>query len=44
MIKKVALERSNLLLSFGFILASHCDFRLSSHILLIWILLNLYDL
>lgn len=34
----------NVILCAGFIIASHCDFRLSSHILLVWILLNLYNL
>ena len=44
MIKEIDLEKLNLFLCLGFIIASHCDFRLSSHILLIWILLNLYNL
>ncbi len=34
----------NVLFCSGFIIASHCDFRLSSHILLIWILFNVYKL
>ena len=34
----------NVILCAGFIIASHCDFRLSSHIVLLWILFNLYNL
>lgn len=34
----------NILFCVGFIIASHCDFRLSSHILLIWMMFNIYRL
>lgn len=34
----------NILFCAGFIIASHCDFRLSSHILLIWMMFNIYGL
>lgn len=44
MLKRIDLAKWNLILCSGFIIASHCDFRLSSHILLVWILLNLYNI
>lgn len=44
MLKAIGLEKWNLFSCVIFIIASHCDFRLSSHILIIWILLNLYNL
>lgn len=34
----------NILFCIGFVFASHCDFRLSSHIFLIWLLYNFYNL
>lgn len=34
----------NVILCAGFVIGAHCDFRLSSHILLVWILFNLYNL
>ena len=43
---KFLLEKSNINIALCgiFIIASHCDFRLTSHILLIWIIYNLYSL
>lgn len=34
----------DILFCIGFVFASHCDFRLSSHIFLIWLLYNFYNL
>ena len=34
----------NILFCIGFVFGSHCDFRLSSHIFLIWLLYNFYNL
>lgn len=37
-------RKINIFLCFLYIIASHCDFRLSSHIFLLWVLFNIYNL